>query len=88
MNIIEIHDGWPTLTVRQMTILILVSEGIIYTTRIASHMGMFPSVVSRNVHSLVGLELLTRTEERDDRNCQKFHLRLTPVAKKLVKDLP
>jgi len=87
MTITEIHENYPTLTVRQLTIMIAVSRGFIYTTRIAKLMEMFASVVSRNVHSLAATGLLTRTEERDDKNCQKFKLRLTVAGKKVIQDL-
>jgi len=87
MTIEEVHKKYPTLTVRQLTILIVVAGGCIFTTRIAKYMDMFPSVISRNVHSLAATGLLTRTEERDDKNCQKFRLRLTKAGWKVIEDL-
>jgi DNA-binding MarR family transcriptional regulator len=87
MNITEVHESYPHLTVRQLAILIAVTRGEIYTTRIANNMGMFASVISRNVHSLAASGLLTRTEERGEKNCQKFRLRLTPVGKKVISGL-
>lgn len=87
MTIKEIHNGYPHLTVRQLAIMVAVSDGFIYTTRIAKMMEMFTSVISRNVFSLEGLELLTRTEERGEKNCQRFLLKLTPTGKKVIQGL-
>ena len=87
MTLREIHSKHPTLTIRQLTIMDQVAGGLIYTTRIAKDMGMFASVISRNVHSLVDSGLMTRTEERDEKNCQKFRLRLTITGKKVIQHL-
>lgn len=87
MNIKEIHDKYPHLTVRQLAIMIAISDGFIYTTRIAKLMDMFTSVISRNVFSLEGLSLLTRTEERGEKNCLRFLLKLTPSGKRVINKL-
>ena len=87
MNITEVHEKYPHLTVRQLAILVAVTNGDIYTTRIANKMGMFASIISRNVHSLVASGLLTRTEEIGKQNCLKFRLRLTTMGKKVVSGL-
>ena len=87
MTFEQIHDKYPHMTVRQLTIMSHINSGLIFTTRIASRMEMFASVISRNVKSLEGIGLLTRTEERDKKNCRKWRLKLTPAGRKVMTHL-